>query len=367
MPAEFKFGHIYDSTDCHVTGQSLRRSIPESQNIVFDLSLLKSNADLNQLLAEFGRQRRMPNVIVFETGARGLPHGLTEVSIPTCCIDIDTFGWTQFRLQWAMLFDYVFTWHPSYVQYFQECGHPRVFALPHAVDASLFNGCEVDTDRPFDFGFVGNSGLPQYQKRERVIADLAGKFIGNDLNRRYSPVEMVDVYRRSKMVVNVSRAEFPSEANMRCYEAMAAGALLMTGIPTELTEWGLREGEHFIGWRSEEEVPNLVEEFLGRKEQRLAIARAGQELTLQKFTYQRCVESMVDVFKQGAGHLFAPARQWPADKVNLVYLNYYHRLQLHCAAVEEFQLLRRAGRRGFWEGLPTVLKTLRNAIKSNLI
>jgi Glycosyl transferases group 1/DUF based on E. rectale Gene description (DUF3880) len=367
VATEYKFGHIYDSTDCHVTAQSLRRSIPEAQSISFDLNLLKPNADLKQLLETTRKQCKVPDVILFETGAPGLPRGVSTVSIPTCCLDIDTFGWTQYRLRWAMLFDYVFTWHPSYVQQFQNAGHPRVFALPHAVDANLFRGFEVNSERTYDCGFVGNSGLPQYRQRDRVIAELAKMFRTNDFGQKYNEQEMAEVYRRSKIVVNVSRAEFPQDANMRCYEAMAAGTLLMTGMPTELSEWGFREGEHFIGWHSEAEIPELVNQFLYRKELRLVTARAGQERTLKEFTYQRCIERMVDVFKEGDGHLFAPARQWPPEKLHLLYLSYYHRLHLPCAALEEFRLLRRSNPRASWRGLPTVLKAVRNAIKSSLI
>jgi len=364
---EYKFAHIYDSTDCHITGQSLRRSIPGSQSIFFDLSVLKPNADLQQLLEMSNKQAKFPDVILFESGAPGLPRGLAAVSIPTCCLDIDTFGWTQHRLRWAMLFDYVFTWHPSYVQQFQDAGHPKVFAVPHAFDADLFRGFEVNTERIYDCGFVGNKGLPQYQKRDRVNEELAKRFRTNDFRQEYSREQMAEVYGRSKIVVNVSRAEFPQEANMRCYEAMAAGALLMTGMPSELTEWGFNEGEHFIGWRLEGEIPGLVDQFLRHKERRLAIACAGQERTLKGFTYERCIERMSNVFKESGGQLFAPARQWPSERLHLLYLSYYHRLQLPCASLEEFRLLRRSNLRASWRGLPTVLKALRNAIKSSLV
>ena len=362
-----KFGFVYDSTFCHIAAQCLRESIPASGSTHFDLNVLKSNVDIKQLLRKASERGKIPDVIVHEIAAPGLPHGLDTVPIPTACLDIDTFGWTRFRLRWAMLFDYVFTWHPSYVSRFQEAGHPRVFALPHAVDAGLFGEFIVDTERFYDIGFVGNRGLPQYRQRDRVISKLASRFRTNDFKQWYNKEEMAEVYRRSRISVNVSRSEFPQEANMRCYEAMAGGALLMTEIPTELTEWGFREGEHFIGWHSEEEIPDLVNQFLCRKEQRLAIARAGQERTLKDFTYQRCVESMVQILARDNGQLFAPARQWPPEEIHLLYLSYYYRFQIPCAALEEFKLLRRTNRSGYWRGLPMVLRTLRHVVGGSLM
>jgi hypothetical protein len=362
-----KFGLIYDSNDCHITGQFFRQSLPEADTLHFDLSVYKSDADVQQFLDSVGSCGGSPDLILHETGAPGLPRGLDKVPMPTACLDIDTFGWTQLRVRWAMLFDYVFTWHPSYVRLFQEAGHPRVFAIPHAVDARFFRGTSVTSDRRYDLGFVGNSGLPQYRQRDRIMSTLAGRFKMNDFARRCGKEEMAEVYEQSRITVNVSRAEFPAEANMRCYEAMAGGALLVTAMPTELTEWGFLEGEHFIGWRSEDEIPGLVDQFLRCPEQRQTIARAGQERTLRDFTYQRCAEMIIDMIGRDQGRLFAPSRKWSAESVHLLYLSYYDRFGLACAALEEFRRLREANPRAYWRGLPMVLKTLRRTITRSLM
>jgi hypothetical protein len=233
--------------------------------------------------------------------------------------------------------------------------------IPLTFDGRFFAGADVNQDRLYDLGFVGNFGLSQYSTRDRVNSNLAKKFRTNDFSKKYSNREMVEVYERSKIVVNVSRGEFPQEANMRCYEAMAAGSLLITGMPTELTEWGFREGEHFVGWYSEEEIPHLVDRFLCHRDQRQAIARAGQDRTLKGFTYQRCVEMIADIVRRDDGRLFAPARKWPLDETRLVYLSYYHRFLLPGAALAEFRLLRHA--KAYRKGLPMMLKSLRHALR----
>jgi len=360
-----KYGLIYDSANCHITGDYLRKSVPEDQAVHFDLSKLKSNAEIRQLLETAAARGEVPDILLHEIGAHGLPQGLDKISIPTASLDVDTFAWTPLRVRWSMLFDYVFTWHPSYVRLFEEAGHSRVFAIPHAVDRRYFAGADVNQDRFYDLGFVGNFGLPQYLARDRVNLNLAKRFRMNDSRRKYGKKETVEVYERCKAVVNVSRSEFPQEANMRCFEAMAAGALLITGTPTELTEWGLHEGEHFAGWRSEEEIPDLVDRFLRDNEKRTAIARAGQERTLKDFTYQRCLETMTDAIRRDGGDLFAPARKWPSDETHLVYLSYYHRFRLPGPAVAEYRQLRRA--KAYRKGLPMVLKALHHGIRSSLM
>jgi hypothetical protein len=361
-----KYGLIYDAANCHITGDYLRQSIPQTQGIPIDMSLFKANVNIERLLRTICEPGANPDVLMHEIGSHGLPNGLATVSIPTGCLDIDTFGWTNFRLKWAMLFDYVFTWHPSYVGKFKEAGHPRVCAIPHAIDGRRF-AADISQDRRYDVGFVGNFGLPQYWRRDRVNLVLSSKFLMNDFRKKYNDEEMVEIYRSSRIVVNVSRAEFPQEANMRCYEAMAGGALLITEIPTELTEWGFREGEHFIGWRSEQEIPALVSQFLNDSARRNTIARAGHERTIAHFTYQQCVERMTAFINKDEGRLFAPARNWREENVLLLYLSYYYRFQEFGAVVEEFKALRHSNPKAYLNGLPMVLKSLRRVIKSSLL
>lgn len=362
-----RYGLLYDSANCHITGDYLRQSIPLNQAIKLDLRAFKPNVEIQDLLQTVCRWDENPDLIVHEIGAHGLPRDLDKTPIRTACLDIDTFGWTELRVKWGMLFDCVITWHPSYVRRFQEAGHPSVLAIPHAVDCRLFPGTSVDGARPYEVGFVGNFGLPQYVLRDRINARLAGRFKANEFQKRYSKEETVRVYEQSRIVVNVSRTEFPQEANMRCYEAMAGGALLITGMPTELTEWGFREGEHFIGWGSEEEIPDLVDQFLRKETQRLEIACAGQRRTLEDFTYQRCLQRISDFAAACDGNPGAPARDWVPVDVHLVYLSYYHRFKLYGAAIEEFRLMRGRHAGGYREGLPMVLKSLYHGIKSSLM
>ena len=268
------------------------------------------------------------------------------------------------RIRWAMLFDHVFVWQPRFVSMFQKAGHPSVFLLPHAVEGRLFSGME--TDRCFDLGWVGHIGPPWYARRNRIIPKLAARFQMNDFRRRYSKEETAKVYQQSKIVVNVTRDEFPPEANMRCYEAMASGALLITPMPTELTELGFREGEHFVGWNDEAQILDLVQNYLSDEPRRREIARAGQDLVLREHTFD-CRRDMLrsSLLKQGDQFL-APARRWPLEKIQLTYLEYYYRYQIFSALFQEFSRLRKTNRWKALRGTPMVLKALRHGILRSL-
>ena len=63
---------------------------------------------------------------------------------------------------------------------------------------------------------------------------------------------------------------------------MAAGALLITKLPTELSRVGFQEGAHFIGYTNEQELLALVRYYLNHDLERRRIAEAGRTKVLQE-------------------------------------------------------------------------------------
>ena len=359
-----RMAFAYNNSWRHVTERYLSDTFPPGCAIHFDLDVFEPNVSILDLLEDARRRGVSPDVFSHLVHTPALPHDLHLSPVRTASLDIDSFGWTISRIRWSMLFDYVFVWHPSLAPLYRAAGHPKVIALAHAADGELFGLNPIREGRPFDLGWVGAFNYAHYDRRRQIIQDLASRFRMNEYGRRYTKEDTADVYKRSKIVVNVSREDFPQEANMRCYEAMAAGALLITGMPTELTEWGFREGEHFIGWRSEAEIPDLVDRYLRHEQRREGIARAGQDLTLRDFTFQRCRDKIISVLGEQPNEFFAPARKWSDEEVRLVYLEYYYRYQLCGPAYREFGGIRSFG--GYWKGVPMMLKAVRNALKGKL-
>jgi hypothetical protein len=133
---------------------------------------------------------------------------------------------------------------------------------------------------------------------------------------------MAEVLRDSKVGVNLPRDDYPQDANLRCFEVMASGALLITPVPSELSHLGFRDGEHFVGFRTETELVDLISYYLGHAAERGRIAQAGRALTLREHTYDRRVDLLLSLPK-GEGALAAPARRWPEERQRLAYLRYY--------------------------------------------
>jgi hypothetical protein len=145
----------------------------------------------------------------------------------------------------------------------------------------------------------------------------------NDFARFHSPDELAEVYCRSKIIVNVARDDYPQDANMRAFEAMASGALLITRLPGELTSIGFQEGVHFVGYNRLGEIVGLTRRYLGDERTRTRIAQAAREKVLREHTYDKGVQKLLRTMEGDAGRLFAPARQWTKGRVRTHYIDYY--------------------------------------------
>jgi hypothetical protein len=285
---------------------------------------------------------------------RRLPQGIAASPAPTACFCIDTYESVEARIRFAMLFDYAFVFHPQFDQQFQQAGHPRAVCLPHAVEAELFQ--QPEQPRIYEVGWVGRLDGKNYAVRRRLITGLKSRFHMNDADRYYTPEEMATVYQQSKIVVNLSRDDYLQDANLRCFEAMASGALLMTPKPTELADLGCVEGVHYVTFEREADLYERVQFYLAHETERYAIAQAAQSLVLQEHTYDRRVQTILNILTEDHGQHFAPARHWDQAKIHTIYLRYFAESLLVEPALGELRKLRAISRPMTWQMLPAIVK-----------
>jgi hypothetical protein len=294
------------------------------------------NGNLSQLLEQCPEP---PTLILHPEYLPIMPWGLTKVNIPTACFQIDTYTYTRRRFAWSMLFDLVFVFHPGYDTEFRTAGHPGAHFIPHAIEPSLFIGEELG--RVFELGWVGQTRGPLYRTRERLLPVLSRSFRMNDWNRHYEPEDVAWIYRQSKIVINVARDDFPKDANLRTFEAMAAGALLITVLPTELTQIGFEDGVHFVGFRKEAEIVPLARKYLLEESARRRITEAARDKVLHEHSYDRRVETILELAKQNGLKFLAPARSWSEERVHLAYLDYFAGNGALDCALDELQAIAR--------------------------
>ena len=305
-----------------------------------------------------------PILVLQPEASPRLPHGLESCRIPTACFQIDTYSGTERRLRWSMLYDYAFVFHPGFDEVFQKAGHPRSMCLPHAVEAEMF--CPLAQERQYDVGWVGNLKGSIYSTRRRIIKGLKSRFRMNPTDRSHSLEEMAAVYKQSKVAVNVSRDDYLPDANLRCFEVMAAGALLLTSRPTELSALGFRDGVHYASYSNDSELYEMVKHYLDREQERREIADAGRALVLEQHTYDARAERILATLTQDRGQLFAPARHWDKAEVEATYLHFYAKNLMLDSALRQIKELAAVSRGRALRGIPMVTKAFIRALQLSI-
>ncbi len=317
------------------------RAFPR-QGVTFDCLQVGTPLDveIEELLAKSAV--RPDFILQPESDFHYLPEGLAKQDIPTVCFHFDTYHSLRRRIRWSMLYDVPVVFHPYFADEYRSAGHANPLTLAHAAQLDFYGGMNLSPhERTFEVGWVGRlSGAP-YEARKRVLPQLGSRFAMNDWSRSCSIEATAQIYRHSKIVLNISRDDYPQDANMRVYEAMAAGALLITRVPTDLTTLGFVEGEHFIGYRDEAEIVPTVRRFLADEGAWARITLAARELVLERHTYDARVKSLVEFITANESKLTAPARHWPESKVRLTYLDYYAGTASMDCARKEFSWIAR--------------------------
>lgn len=252
-----------------------------------------------------------PDIFLWiDSGPEQIEPDLHLVPAPKAAYLIDTHVTPRLRLEMARKFDLVFMAQKAQVNLFRAEGIANAHWLPLACSPDLHavGAC----DRHFDFAYVGSLSNEEGDRRRRLFGDLSARFPNCFVGRAW-PEDMARIYAQSKIVVN---ACFRRDVNMRVFEAMAAGALLITDEAEGLGDL-FTDGEHLVVYHDDAGLPALVERYLNDHEARERIARAGQALVLREHTYEKRMETIAKTCRE----VFGPVRraQDPTEKDNKAY------------------------------------------------
>jgi 2-polyprenyl-3-methyl-5-hydroxy-6-metoxy-1,4-benzoquinol methylase len=178
--------------------------------------------------------------------------------------------------------------------------------LPLACDPEIHRRYEVATS--IDVCFVGNV-FPG--PRAELLALLQRRFPNTFVGRRFFE-EMALTYSASKVVFNRSVG---ADINMRVFEALACGALLVTNDLTENGQGELvQDGVHLATYRDPQELLDKVAWYLTHDSIRERIAAAGRAEVLAKHTYRHRMEELLRRCENGTRTAVAVAQPVPASQ-----------------------------------------------------
>jgi len=254
---------------------------------------------------------RADDHFVFVDPAPAWPLGLERLPCATTAYLIDTHQGLQWRLDVSQFFDNVLVAQKDDVAAFVAAGHPNARWLPLACAPDIHS--QAQAERDIDVGFVGKLGQSG-SRRHDILTRVLPRFRTNDYRTFQPPRAMGAIYGRSKIVFNAS---INGDLNMRVFEALAAGALLVTDrIGNGLGDL-FQEGIHYVGYASADEAIEAIAHHLAHPAERERIAAAGMQLALARHTYAQRWRDLEAAAAQGRRG--APARSLGRGRLGTLY------------------------------------------------
>lgn len=246
---------------------------------------------------------------------------LPERLRPSAFWAIDTHFHYQWLLSKAKTFDYVFVAQKDGAGRFRKDGAQNAVWLPLACDEEIHRKHEVP--KKYDICFVGNvtpGGKQPLSKlvrkalnsmiingkivfdtsiftnlligqRRRLLNALEMKFDNIFVGNKFFD-EMAAAYSESRIVFNRS---IKNDINMRVFEALSCGSLLLTN---NLDRNGLSElftdGIHYVSYRGKRDLLKKAAYYLSHEDEREAIARTGMVEALNHHTYSHRMKRLIE-------------------------------------------------------------------------
>jgi hypothetical protein len=215
----------------------------------------------------------------------GLRYRLPADLQPSAWWAIDTHldpDWYQAK---APDFDLVFTAQRDGAELLHRAGIASAHWLPLACDPEIHR--RHDVPKTLDVCFVGHVFAGE---RSDLLRLIQRRFLNTFVGQRFFD-DMARTYSASRIVFNRS---IRNHVNMRVFEALACGSLLMTNDLADNGQAELfRDGVHLAVYRDHDDLLDKIAFYLGREASREQIAARGRAEALARHTYQHRMETIL--------------------------------------------------------------------------
>lgn len=165
-------------------------------------------------------------------------------------------------------------------------GIPVCEWLPLACDSEIHK--ELDVVKEYDVAFVGN---PVTRERVEFLEHVQRSF-PNSFISQAPHTQMGEIYSRARIVINHA---LNNDLNMRVFEAMSCGAMLLTPhLHNNGQEDLFTNRVHLVEYHSAEETLELIDYYLTHDDEREQIAAAGHQEVIAKHTYRHRMEYILN-------------------------------------------------------------------------
>lgn len=257
---------------------------------VLSLATAKGEYDLGAVAARLPDEQK-PDVVVCLVDASwfNVPRNLAAFSCPKVLLIADTHHMhqpitTMFAYARSQPFDrHVFLYSRHHLEFFRHAGFKNLFWLPALTfphDDTTVRRARAETREPC-IALIGQAGNLHARRLE-----LAGALAARDLPlhfREASQREALGLYGRSLIGFNASAN---ADLNLRVFEVMASGALLLTDRLSAESGAGQlwTEGRELVTYRDAAELTERAAHYLAHPDEARAIGAAGARWFDEHFT-----------------------------------------------------------------------------------
>jgi tetratricopeptide (TPR) repeat protein/glycosyltransferase involved in cell wall biosynthesis len=271
---------------------------------------------LNQVFDQLPQGWKPDFYFWLETGLSGIPTDLHDYDLPKVCYLIDTHINYEKHVDIASNFDFIFLAQKAYVKKMTDAGIKNVFWLPLACDPDIHG--KVEQGKKWDVGFVGT--IPETQNRRKSLLERIDSRFNLSCERKFMD-EMAEHYASSKIVFNNA---INDDLNMRVFEALCSGSLLLTDCANGSGLEEMFENKKHLIIYEDENIENLIAHYLNNDKERELIAEQGRQEVLNNHTYVHRADDLMRVLSRVVGENTKESND--ADKPESYYKNIRHDL-----------------------------------------
>jgi tetratricopeptide (TPR) repeat protein len=220
--------------------------------------------------------------------------GLENLDIPKVFYAVDSPMNSFWQLDFAQAFDMAFFDQKAQVDELRKINPRRkdyYHWLPLAADTRIYR--KLDLDKIYDISFIGLLNHLNRPKRTWILDELKRNFnlhiFDGGGNRSLMPHEVVEIYNRSKIVLNQNL--FPG-LNLRTFEVMASGACLLAEDNDRSWRFFFKDWKHLVTYKPETLVER-VSVLLENEQLRDKIAHDGWSLVCDQHSIDNRVDDLL--------------------------------------------------------------------------
>ena len=265
---------------------------PDSTAVYFQRAFEQMGHKVDHVLPEQVSQVTPGNHDLYLKVDSGVPSPWNPKFFPSHYVLIDTHLDVVFRMpqEHAGNFTSISCVHKSGLDLPWKCQNK--YWLPVACDPIMhYDGPQ---EKKHSIAFIGNFHS-QYASERVDMVDAAFRAAPDFFFGQRFFKDMARKYAESKIVFNKSLA---GDMNMRCFEALCSGSLLLTDRVPDLVELGAIEKSHFWPYTTREDLERDIPILLSQDAMREKIATAGRQFVLKHHKYTDRCETILSKIKE---------------------------------------------------------------------